>query len=509
MSETVKEETESICPDCFKEDKIRKIPARVVEEDGKIWIKKECPDHGSYKSIVFADPKVYEKWNKYGVEGEEVEDVEPLPLSDKELYSTHKSQSLLTNLFVTNRCNLRCSYCFANSGAEGYVYEPDLDMIEKMMKQAREEKPVPSKAIQITGGEPTLRDDLFEIIEIAKELGFTHIQVNTNGIKLAESSEYCQKLKDAGVSTIYLSFDGVTKETDPWVEQHKKAIENLRKADLGVVLVPTVIKNMNLDELGDIIEYAADNIDVVRGVNFQPVSFTGRITNITEEDREEGRVDYATMMEKIEEDLDGQIKKEDWYPVPFVYPVSKLVENLEEEKQVEFTASPSCGGATYVFVDDGEIKPVNRFVDVEGLIDLVDRLSANDGILKKAKTAFSLAKDVPDLVDEEKSPEEINPDKLLVEALTGGSYDSIGKFHSKSLFIGAMWFQDAWNLDLNRLNRCVIHYATPEGIVPFCTYNGINVGQDIREKHSLSKEDWEEKTGKKLDDDLWDGGPIS
>lgn len=506
---TVKEKTKSICPECFKEGDIKVIPAEIVEEEGKIWIKKECPEHGNFKSIVFGNPKLYEKWNQYEVSGKGPKNMNPLPFSDVELYPEHESQTVLTNLYVTNRCNLRCSYCFANAGAEGFIYEPSLDELREMMKQVRRENPVPSKAIQITGGEPTIRDDLLDIIEMANEMGFIHVQLNTNGIKLAESEDYCKKLRASGVNIVYMSFDGLTKESDPWVEQHKKAIENLRKANLGVMLVPTVIKDMNLDELPDIIEYAKENVDIVRGVNFQPVSFTGRITNITKDDRLAGRVDYAEMIEKIEEGLDGQIKEEDWYPVPFVYPISKIIENMKGEKQVEFTANPKCGGATYAFVDDGKLVPITRFVDVEGLMKLIDEISKKDGFLKKARTAITLMKEASRYIDDEKAPEELNAENLIVNAITKGNYSSIGKFHMKSLYIGTMWFQDAWNLNLDRLKKCVIHYTTPEGIVPFCTYNGLNVGQDIRRKNSISIEEWEEKTGRTLKDDLWKGGPIS
>jgi uncharacterized radical SAM superfamily Fe-S cluster-containing enzyme len=65
-----------------------------------------------------------------------------------------------------------------------------------------------------------------------------------------------------------------------------------------------------------------------------------------------------------------------------------------------------------------------------------------------------------------------------------------------------MWFQDAFNLNVDRLERCVIHYTTEEGIIPFCTYNGIGIGEKIREKHSLTIKEWEKKTGKKMKDDL-------
>jgi uncharacterized radical SAM superfamily Fe-S cluster-containing enzyme len=506
----VLENTESICPECFRQDgKINKVDAQIIKEDGKIYIRKKCMKHGEFKSIVFSDAKVYEKWERYKVTGEGPKDVNPMPLSGEELYPKHYSQSVLTNLFITNRCNLRCSYCFANSGAEGFVYNPSLDEIRKMLKQVREEKPVPSKALQITGGEPTIRDDLFDIIEIAKELGFSHIQLNTNGIRLSESAEYCRKLRDAGINTIYMSFDGLTKDANPWVEQHKQAVENCRKAGLGLVLVPVVIKDMNLDQLGDIVQYAKENVDVVRGVNFQPISFTGRITNITDEQRKKERVDYVEAFESIEKKTGGQVTRDDFYPVPFVYPISKLVETLKGERQVEFTANPKCGGATYVFVDNGKLIPITRFIDVEGFMQLVDDLSKKKGVLKKARIAASMLKNASKYIDSEKAPEGLDMKSMLVNAITRGSYGALGKFHHNSLYIGTMWFQDVWNLNLDRLKRCVIHYTTEDGVVPFCAYNGFNIGTKLREKHSMSFEEWEKRTGKSIREDLWKKGPIS
>jgi uncharacterized radical SAM superfamily Fe-S cluster-containing enzyme len=244
------ERTQSICPKCFKDKKIRKIDAYITEQDGKIWIEKECPEHGHFKSIYFNDAKLYRKWMKYYVTGRGVDNVkiENLP-EGLSLYPKHFSQTLLANLMVTNRCNLRCSYCFMNAGAAGYIYEPSLEMLKKMMQAVRQEKPVPCKALQITGGEPCIRDDLIKIIKMAKDMGFTHIQLNTNGIRLSEEPEYCKKIRAAGVNTVYMSCDGVSKETNSWFEQNKKAVENLRKADLGVVLVPTVIADSNLKEV--------------------------------------------------------------------------------------------------------------------------------------------------------------------------------------------------------------------------------------------------------------------
>ena len=505
----VLEETSSVCPACYQEGKINKIDAKIIEEDGKVYIWKKCEKHGEFKDIYFSDSKLYKKWIKYKVTGTESPDVKTKIFDEPALYDIHKSQSVLTNLLVTNRCDLRCSYCFMNAGASGRVYEPTLKQLKDLMIQARNERPMGSKAIQITGGEPTIRDDIIDIVKIAKEVGYSHVQVNTNGMRLAESVEFCQQLKDAKTNTIYMSFDGVTKETNPWIKKNKQAIENLRKVDLKVVLVPVLIGDKNLKEAGKIVKFAIDNMDIVRGLNFQPISFCGRVTKIKDEKRDKQRVDYVMMMEAIEKEFNGKISRDDFYPVPFVYPISKLIEELKGETQVEFTAHPGCGGATYIFVEDGKPIPITRFIDVEALLSFVDEQSKIKGPLKKVRVGTAFLKNLNKFVDKDKAPQGFDLVKLVKDAALGGSYDSLRGFHYKSLFVGSMWFQDAFNLNVHRLERCVIHYTTLEGIVPFCAYNGLGIGDKIREKHSISIKDWEKKTGRKMRDDLRKDVPLT
>ena len=504
------EKTQSVCPECFKSGDVNKIDASLVEENGKVYIEKTCEKHGSFKDVI-ADYDIYTKVMKYSATGSGVSNPKIKTANcpfDCGLCAGHKSQSVLTNIIVTNRCNLRCSYCFANAGAVGYVYEPSLDEIRKMLIQIRSEEPVPGKAIQLTGGEPTIRDDLIDIIKMTKEVGFTHIQLNTNGIRIAENPQLAVECKKAGVNTVYMSFDGVTRQSNPWIEQNIKTIEACRNAGMHVVLVPCVINGKNDSELGDIIRFAIKNIDIVRGMNFQPVSFVGRIDKLPEETRKEGRITYSEMIKKIEKQM-PEIKADDWYPVPFVLPVSHLAENIKNKPQVEFTCSPLCGGATYVFVDGENITPVTRFIDVEKLFAFIEEQSQTKGGLKKAKIALSMLTEMPKFMDKEKTPKKLNIVNMLANAIVGGSYNALREFHHNSLYLGSMWFQDVWNMNLGRLERCVIHYTTPDGIVPFCAYNGLGYGQRIEKKYGISFDEWEKKSGRTLRDDLWKGGPIS
>ena len=143
------------------------------------------------------------------------------------LCNNHHSQTLLANIDLTNRCNLDCDFCFANARACGFIYEPSFDEVIGMLQLLRDQKPVPVPAVQFSGGEPTMREDLPEIIRRAKEMGFVQVQIASNGVRIANEPGYAQKLKDAGLSTVYLHFDGVTPATNPLIKITMKAIENL------------------------------------------------------------------------------------------------------------------------------------------------------------------------------------------------------------------------------------------------------------------------------------------
>lgn len=407
-----------------------------------------------------------------------------------------------SNLIISN-CNLRCPICFANAAAAGYVYEPTFEQIKEMLKNLRANKPTPPPAIQFSGGEPTIRDDLPDIVRAAKEAGFWHVEVNTNGIRLARDIDFIKRLREAGVSTIYLQFDGMTPE--PTIKARGadilqlkfKALENCRKAGLtSIVLVVTLVKGVNDGQLGDIIRFAAENKDIVRCVNVQPVSFAGRIS---QEERERWRITIPDFMKAVEEQTGGQIKASDFYPVPSAVPISRFVSAYIGKEFVNFTCHEHCGAATYVFVEDGFLIPITRFVDIPKLFALLDKYAEQlrkRGFAVKARVLAKAAREVPGTVDMSKAPKGLNLPKILMNVLGTGSYKALAEFHERAILIACMHFQDRFNFDLDRIERCGIHYAVPDGrIIPFCTYNSIHRSA-VERKFSVPLAEWQRLHGK-------------
>ncbi len=514
LKEGLPKKTASLCPECREV-----IPAKIKEEDGKVVMEKECEDHGGFKSTYWSDVEMYreaERWavDGVGVENPTIEDANSCP-DNCGLCNLHKSHTCLANVDLTNRCNMNCPICFANANDQGYVYQPTFDQVVDMLKTLRNEKPVPTTAVQFSGGEPTVHPDFFDIIQKASDMGFSQIQIATNGIKLANVDDFAQKCVDSGLHTVYLQFDGLKEENyiqargRKLLDTKKKAIENCRNTEpkpLATVLVPTIVNTINDEQVGDILDFAIENKDVIRGVNYQPVAFTGRISK---EEREKQRYTLPDLAHDIMEQT-GYLSKEDFYPVPFVTPVSNIVSVIKNEPQVAFTSHPHCGLASYLVVgDQGEIRPITDFIDVEGLMEAIhEKAEEWDSFMKKAaikvgsklKTEKGKRKSVVknfrkhfgDYLVEEKLPGGLTISEIMEDIITEGDKSSVGEFAWRTMFVGGMHFQDDYNYDIERVKRCVIHYATPDGrIIPFCAYNGgPTYREEVEKKFSVPLEEW-------------------
>jgi uncharacterized radical SAM superfamily Fe-S cluster-containing enzyme len=486
-------ETQSLCPECLKV-----ITATLLEENGRVMMEKNCPEHGDFKDCVFGDVKLYHKMSQWefgdmpGLSNPAInKGKESVCPDDCGLCSMHTSHSALANVDLTNRCNLTCPVCFANANAAGYLYEPDLEQIRTMLQTLRDERPVDGRVVQFSGGEPTVHPQFFEILSMARDMGFTHIQAATNGILIGNSLEYAEKCKAAGLATLYLQFDGVTDDVymktrgEALFEKKMQCIENCRKAGMKIVFVPTIVKGINDHQLGDILKVAINNVDTVSGISFQPVAFTGRISKKELEAKRFTQSDLAIQLSRQTGMFD---EYDDWFPLSAITVFSKLIAAVEKRGVPTISSHPHCSLGTYMFVDEKSrtAVPVTQFVDITAMLQDVEELSRKSfgGVMKYYNGAKAWM-DLKKHFKAELAPPGLTFDKFLntIQGMTNkklGRDGMDGTFTYRTLLVAGMHFMDSYNYDIERVKRCVIHYAAPDGkLYPFCTYNS---GPTYREK---------------------------
>src|SRR6266702_1028230 len=457
--------TGSLCPECLKV-----IPATLYIGDGALKMKKTCKEHGEFDEVCWSDAEMYLRAENWAFDGVGLENPQ-----------------------------------IGDAKAAGYVFEPTFEHIVYEFAVLRAPRPIPVAAIQFAGGEPTIYPQFPEIVKAAKEMGFAQVQVATNGIRLATEDGFLDKVAESGLNTIYLQFDGLREENyikargRPLLDIKLKVIERVRERKArGVItpticFVPTMVNSFNDDQAGEILNYAIKNRDVVKGVNFQPVSLTGRIP---EEDRRKLRYTLSDLAYDLEEQT-GYLTRDDWYPVPFVSPISELVSVLTDTAKPSFTSHPACGLASYLFLESGKDPvPITRFIDVEGLMEDLWLLAQDT---KDKKIKFTSKLKALQLLKRHFKPEEAPEGmglskmlKILNRMFTKGDKAGAAEFSWSTMYVGGMHFQDNYNYDIERVKRCVIHYATPDGkVIPFCAYNtGPNFREEIEKKFAVPIEEW-------------------
>ncbi len=524
--------TTSICPDCVKH-----IQAEIYVDPETNWVmmRKTCEDHGEFKDKLSSNSEDY-KWQQtfttdIGSTTNNSTKPESVSSGIKEvkkgcpydcgLCNNHKSAPNICLIDVTNRCNLTCPICFANASAKGYIVEPTFDQIVQIMKHFRSMKPIPAVLLQLSGGEPTMRDDLPEIIRKGKELGFTELMVTTNGVKFAKSPELIKKCWDAGMNAVYLQFDA-TDAPEVWKKIRgvnlwplkKKVIENCRKIGFqGVVLVPTVAKGVNDNQIGNILDYAKDNTDVVSGVIFQPVSLTGRISF---EELMDIRYTTSDLKEAINKHTNGAIGQ--FYPIATTAKMTRLLAWFDEMPTFSMTSHNDCGFCTICIVNNNnEWEAIEEYFDIEGMVrwsnkvwDMVQNreIPKPTGLLKgiNLDSFGKIFSKIGDFVDDmtDLGYRQIikayyfagsaryikNPGKILTSKtyqsfarlVMNPNFNSAANFlHTRNIMISSMHFQDAYNFDLDRVCRCLVHYGvidpddpTKVREVPFCAMNTLH-----------------------------------
>jgi hypothetical protein len=454
MEEAHLKETESVCPVCIK-----RIKATRLLQGNEVFLIKECKEHGFFRTVIWRGEPSMSEWRRpkppahpdlcYGT-------VEKGCPFDCGLCEAHTQVPCSVLLEVTDRCNLNCAVCFSDSG-RGEAEDRSLEKITGLLERAM--RAVGPSNLQLSGGEPTLRDDLPEIVEVARRVGYSFIQVNTNGLRLASDRVYVRRLLDAGLSSVFLQFDGVDDEIyrslrgRALLDKKIMAVRNCEEAGLGVVLVPTLVRGVNSSSVGAMVRQALQLAPTVRGIHFQPISYFGRFP---EKNGDEGRFTLPELMRCLEEQTGGLIKVTDFSPPGCEH------------------AHCSCH-ATYMLSSEGSLRPLGA---EKG--DGCCPADLGEGGVRKTVETVSRRWTLPSSASFSNPP-------LLLKKATCCCNNNLGVTRvegpldldvflqegaARSFTISAMAFQDADNLDLERLRGCCISVISPDGmLVPFCAYN--------------------------------------
>jgi hypothetical protein len=440
-SEKVDSVTESLCPHCLKV-----LKAERVSENGNIYQLKTCPEHGTFKTVIWRGEPEFSKWKR---PKKPSAPLKVLTENDKGCpfdcgpCARHGQHTCTALIEITSRCNMSCPICFADAGQDAAT-DPSIEKLNSVFDTISE---VGGKCnIQLSGGEPTVRSDLPKIIKAARDKGFDFVQLNTNGIKLSETPEYALKLKNAGLSSVFLQFDGTDDRIyrrirgRDLVEIKYQAIKNCAAAGLGIVLVPVLIPGINVDDIGNIIKAGIEYAPAVRGVHFQPVSYFGRYP---EPPSDSDRITLSEVISQLEAQTNGMVSKENFQPPAcehslcsfhgnFMIRYNNTLKHLggSKNRQCCSTGEPGKNIPTAKEGHDKSVAFTARqwSAPVIGRFDKTEAVDDFDRFLERAKT------------------------------------------HTFS--ISAMAFQDVWNIDLERVRGCCIHVATMDGkMIPFCAYN--------------------------------------
>lgn len=444
--------TSSLCPVCF-----RHIPAvleRGTEQSG-VYMSKACPEHGEFRVRIWNDHIGLEDW---------IDREEPLSEEERKVCngdcrsccstgndgSQHGQGTCCAILEVTKSCNLRCNYCFAYGGESDEM--PSFEELCHAVDDIAVKGAGP--LIQFAGGEPTLCDDLPELVKYAREAGCQYTQINTNGIRLAEDEDFVRRLVDAGLDIVFLQFDG----TDDAIYRRLRgrdlldiklqAVKNCDKYHIGVTLVPTIVRGVNENALGDIIRKAAELFPAVRAVHFQPVTYLGRYPQTAER--------YT--LDELMSDLCGQTGIPEYALLPsrcdhamcefhstfIVNDRRQLIPMTDRSRDTRRDRTAAARNRQYVAEHWSRDRSAGYGATGMGGQTIYDQVTYD---LEEYDPKIPLVAQDKDMLD----------------------FDVfVRKMKTHTLKISAMAFQDAMNIDLERLYRCSLHVYENGKLLPFC-----------------------------------------
>ncbi len=508
MASGIPRKTLSLCPDCNREaveavlkgeidaadfrDNPGIIEAEVLEEGGRILMRKACERHGPFEDTLSNHPDFFRKMEGLAF-GRDFECVDDCNVHGHGPNGITSGRGTFLIVDITNRCNMMCSPCFMDANASSYVHELTIEDIKTIFSNALSFKPQREINILFSGGEPTVSPIFLDAVRHAKSMGFHRLHVATNGIRFAESRDLALQAREAGLHGVYLQLDGVSEEKNKhrglgnYMPVRLQALENIAAAGMRTTLQVMVDKCRNSDGLGDIVRFAIQNIDKIHGVVFQPIMFAGRDERVSDDERYARRYPLTQLAFDLHEQTTiGWEPMRDWFPLSDFGIFAHLCDVLNPQAELGSLfqeTHPNRGIFSALLVDSHQKQaiPIPAFFNLEQFMrDIVEITDSGRGpAVTKALVSLSVLRNF----DQKKAPSGFGPRDLrsvlqdCFYRLAGSSDHWSQKAYSydgrwRLMIFNGMWFQDAFNYDFAGICNSTTPVATTQGEISFCAYYG-------------------------------------
>jgi hypothetical protein len=446
--------TRSICPECRQV-----IDAQILLRNNKVYMRKRCPDHGWFETLVYADAEAYTSSAKFNKPG-------TIPLQfateikhgcphDCGLCPDHQQHACVGIIEINSSCNMDCPLCFADAGPG---FNLSLSEVEYILDRYVAAEGF-AEVVQFSGGEPSIHPDIIPMMRAAGERNIRHIMLNTNGKRIATDDTFLAQLTDIRPA-IYFQFDGFEAETNRLIRGEAdllptklRALDRLAEAGCPVILIPAIEREVNEHEIGRIIKFGIEHPGVF-GVNFQPAFHAGRYMahNPLE------RLTIPTLIELVEAQTEGMFVKNDFVPVPCCF--------------------PTCNSVTYAYVEGGDVLPLPRILKVDDYLDYITN-RAIISISDEVKTALEGLWSSSAIPGGDKAAQ-----NFALSCAACGLPEGLGDLSGiidNMFMVMFQDFLDPWTFNQKNVMKCCKEILLPDGKqVPFCAYNNVGYREQAR-----------------------------